>query len=103
MKSDLTVMQPLFDNDLTLCRRLLWSWLTLRTLIWILATVVTQPNAPLDLIEWLAWGHQFAWGYPKHPPLPAWIASAFAMLSPGDVWGVYIAGYLMTACCLWIA
>ncbi|MBI3411793.1 MAG: glycosyltransferase family 39 protein [Planctomycetes bacterium] len=90
-------------SDLILCRRLLWFWLLIRTVVWVVATAATQPNAPLDLIEWLAWGNQFAWGYPKHPPLPAWVAGVFATLSPGDVWGVYIASYLLAACCLWTA
>jgi hypothetical protein len=85
------------------CARLLWLWLVVRTALWLGAAVCTQPNAPLDLIEWLAWGHQFAWGYPKHPPLPGWVAELFARLSPGDVWGVYLAGYLHAAACLWAA
>ncbi len=72
-------------------------WLCLRTLIWLAAVILTQPNAPLDLIEWSSWSHVIALGYPKHPPFPAWVASAFAWLSPGDVWGIYLAGYLFTA------
>src|SRR6266478_6535675 len=82
-------------SDLVLCSRLLWFWLLVRTVVWVVATAATQPNAPLDFIEWLAWGNHFAWGYPKHPPLPAWVAGLFATLSPGDVWGVYIRSYLL--------
>jgi len=78
-----------------------WTWLVLRTILWTCLATFTQPNAPLDLIEWLAWGHEWRWGYPKHPPFPAWIAEVFSWLSPGDVWGVYLASYLLIAVCLW--
>lgn len=88
-------------SQLALCTRLVWGWLVLRTAVWTCLASFTQPNAPLDLIEWLAWGHEWRWGYPKHPPFPAWIAEVFAQLSPGGVWGVYLAGYLTTALCLW--
>jgi 4-amino-4-deoxy-L-arabinose transferase-like glycosyltransferase len=83
------------------CARLFWVWLVCRTAFWTGLAYLTQPNAPLDLIEWLAWGHEWRWGYPKHPPLPAWIAEVFVHLSPGDVWGVYVASYLVSAVCLW--
>jgi 4-amino-4-deoxy-L-arabinose transferase-like glycosyltransferase len=85
------------------CARLFWGWLVARTVLWTGLAFLTQPNAPLDLIEWLAWGHEWRWGYPKHPPLPAWIAEIFAHLSPGDVWGVYLGAYLVSAVCLWAA
>jgi 4-amino-4-deoxy-L-arabinose transferase-like glycosyltransferase len=86
-----------------LCTRLFWGWLVLRTAAWTLFATLTQPNAPLDLIEWLSWGHEWRWGYHKHPPFPAWVAEAFSYLSPGSVWGVYLASYLATAFCLWAA
>jgi len=79
------------------CALLFGLWLCLRTAIWLGAVILTQPNAPLDLIEWSSWGNTIALGYPKHPPFPAWIASAFAWLSPGEVWGIYLAGYLFAA------
>lgn len=79
---------------------LLAVWLVVRIIVWLALIVVSHPNAPLDLVEWLSWGHSLEWGYPKHPPLPAWLAVAFAHLSPGDVWGVYVLSYLTTAGCL---
>jgi hypothetical protein len=83
------------------CARLFWAWLALRTLLWTALASLTQPNAPLDLIEWLAWGREWQWGYHKHPALPAWIAESFFQLAGRQVWGVYLAGYLCTAVCLW--
>jgi 4-amino-4-deoxy-L-arabinose transferase-like glycosyltransferase len=83
------------------CARLFWSWLALRTLAWAALASLTQPNAALDLIEWLAWGREWQWGYHKHPPLPAWIAETFFQLAGRRVWGVYLASYLCTALTLW--
>ncbi|MCE9530064.1 MAG: glycosyltransferase family 39 protein [Planctomycetes bacterium] len=91
------------ETDASRCRRLFWCWLIGRTVVWFAVALFTIPNAPLDLIEWLSWGNQFSWGYPKHPPLPAWLAAAFVRLSPGDVWGVYLLSYLLIAVALWAA
>src|SRR5262249_26675394 len=88
-------------SDLRRCARLFWAWLAVRTAGWVLLATSTQPNPPLDLVEWLSWGREWRWGYHKHPPFPAWVAEAFSHLSPGSVWGVYLAGYLATAFCLW--
>jgi 4-amino-4-deoxy-L-arabinose transferase-like glycosyltransferase len=92
---------PLAES--VVCARLFWLWLAGRTAAWLTAVICLQPNAPLDLVELLAWGNQFSWGYPKHPPLPAWMAASFAGFSPGDAWGVYLGGYLLAATCLWSA
>src|SRR5258708_3866035 len=90
-------------TDAARCARLFWVWLTVRTAVWLGAAIATQPNAPLDVAEWSAWGNHFSWGYPKHPSLSGWVAAAFGQLSPGDVWGIYVAGYLIAAACLWAA
>jgi hypothetical protein len=86
-----------------LCTRLFWAWLVVRTVAWFGFAAVAIPNPPLDLVEWLSWGHSLEWGYPKHPPLPAWLAAGFARLSPGGVWGVYLLAYLTAAACIWAA
>jgi hypothetical protein len=77
--------------------RLLLAWVVVRTAGWVGVVLATQPTAPLDLVEWLSWGHTFQWGYPKHPPLPAWLAAGAARLSPGGVWGVYFLSYSVAA------
>jgi 4-amino-4-deoxy-L-arabinose transferase-like glycosyltransferase len=99
----MTTVPDAAGREAARCARLFWGWLTLRTLLWTALAALTQPNGPLDLIEWLSWGHEWRWGYHKHPPLPAWIAEAAAALSPGDVWGVYLASYLTTAAAVWAA
>jgi 4-amino-4-deoxy-L-arabinose transferase-like glycosyltransferase len=79
----------------------LWIWLAVRTTLWTALITLTQPNAPLDLLEWLCWGQHWQWGYYKHPPLTAWMADCFVRLSPGSVWGVTLGSYLTTAVALW--
>jgi 4-amino-4-deoxy-L-arabinose transferase-like glycosyltransferase len=90
-------------REATLCARVFWAWLVVRTAVWTTLAALTQDNASIDLIEWLGWGREWQWGYHKHPPLPAWVAEAFAQLSPGSPWGVYLAGYLAAAVCFWAA
>jgi 4-amino-4-deoxy-L-arabinose transferase-like glycosyltransferase len=80
-----------------------WAWLLLRTAGWTALAALSQPNASLDLVEWLSWGREWQWGYHKHPPLPAWLAEVSSRLTPGSVTGVYLAGYLLTALCLYSA
>lgn len=77
--------------------RLFWMWLLARTGVWVVAVILSHPNAPLDLIEWLSWGHVWQWGYPKHPPFPAWAADAISRLTPGSIWPMYALGYGFTA------
>jgi hypothetical protein len=83
--------------------RLFWTWLVLRTAFWVILSRLSQPNPPLDLAEMLALGQQWQIGYLKHPPLPTWIAESSFQLFQGDVAGPYLAGYLLTAFCLWAA
>jgi 4-amino-4-deoxy-L-arabinose transferase-like glycosyltransferase len=103
MATALSLPLPSFGEadvgEARICARLFWGWLTFRTFAWTLFAACALPNAPLDLIEWLSWGHEWRWGYHKHPPLPAWIAEIFSQLSPGDVWGVYLASYLCIGIC----
>jgi 4-amino-4-deoxy-L-arabinose transferase-like glycosyltransferase len=82
---------------------LLVAWLVVRTVLWTAGIAATHPNAQIDMTEWGSWGSTFAWGYPKHPPLPGWIAGLALRLTPGQVWGEYLAGYLCSAGCLWAA
>ncbi len=90
-------------DPLALADRAVAVWLLLRTLAWTLVAL-TQPNPPLDVVEWLAWGHEWRLGYHKHPPLAAWVAELAFRLTPGSFLGVYVAGYLSAAFalfCVW--
>lgn len=78
-------------------------WLVVRTVLWTAGIALAHPNAQIDMIEWGSWGSTFPWGYPKHPPLPGWVAGLALRVTPGAVWGLYLAGYLCSAGCLWVA
>ncbi len=46
-------------------------------LIWTLVPYFTGRSLPLDVVsDGLAWGHEWQWGYYKHPPLPSWEVEA---------------------------
>src|SRR6516164_6998997 len=88
------------SKELRVCTQILWIWLAFRTAFWTLLAS-TQPNGTFDLMEWLAWGHQWQLGYPKHPPFPAWLAAAFHTLTPGSLTGVYLLSYIAWAFTMW--
>ena len=51
-------------------------------LIWSFLPLSYMHNLHSDTTELIYWGHALSWGYPKHPPLAAWILEA--LLTPGD-------------------
>lgn len=64
--------------------RILWSFLALHVTLWTALPALVHPNAPLDVVEGMAWGRAWQLGYPKGPPLFAWILGALDMLPPGS-------------------
>lgn len=60
------------------------SWLSLICLFqmffWTLGPWLTRFNLHSDTLEGITWGNLWQWGYDKHPPLAAWLASTFANL-----------------------
>ena len=40
---------------------------------WTVLPALLAPSMPFDGVEGIAWGHEWQWGYYKHPPLPAWL------------------------------
>src|SRR5580698_8298889 len=46
--------------------------------IWTVVPWLFAVSLPLDVVsDGLGWGHEWQWGYFKHPPLPSWMAEAF--------------------------
>lgn len=62
---------------------------------------LTQPNAPLDVVEMIHWGNEWQWGYYKHPPLPAWIAAAVTEAG-GSLWPLYLVSQLFIVSTFWV-
>jgi hypothetical protein len=69
--------------------------------LWTMLPTFTQPNAPLDTLEMIYWGHEWQPGYYKHPPLPAWLAEFSCLLSTNDVWPTYVLCQVASLGCFW--
>jgi 4-amino-4-deoxy-L-arabinose transferase-like glycosyltransferase len=82
-----------------------WFWLfaAVHFILWTGVPMLTQRNAPLDSVEMLYWGHEWQWGYYKHPPLPAWAAESFANLFGDPVWPTYLLSQICIVGCFWAA
>jgi hypothetical protein len=80
---------------------LFWVFVSLHGIVWTLTPTISQPNGPLDVIELLDWGRHPAWGYWKHPPLPAWIAEPFVQIAGKRLWGAYLASQIAICACFW--
>lgn len=61
--------------------------------LWTLVPTLVNQNLPLDVVEAIAWGHEWQWGYDKHPPLSGWLAEAAAVVGGGD-WALYFLSQL---------
>ena len=80
-----------------------WLFAGFHLVLWMLVPTLTQPNAPLDTIEMLYWGHEWQLGYYKHPPMPGWIAEASCMIFGQGAWATYLAAQLLVVTCFWAA
>ncbi|MBI3382495.1 MAG: glycosyltransferase family 39 protein [Aquabacterium sp.] len=67
--------------------------LVLHLLIWTALPLLVSRNLPLDVVEALAWGREWQWGYYKHPPLSGWLAE-MARLGPSN-WSLFLLAQLM--------
>lgn len=80
-----------------------WLFATAHLVVWTFLRSLTQPNAPLDVVEMAYLGHEWQLGYPKHPPLAAWLTESVLALSGNSLWAVYLAAQLAMIVCFWAA
>lgn len=69
---------------------LFWGFALLHGLLWTLLPALVNANLPLDVIEGLCWGHEWQWGYHKHPPIKPWAIETAAFLSGRGDWAQYL-------------
>ncbi|HEV7371763.1 glycosyltransferase family 39 protein [Arenibaculum sp.] len=81
--------------------RLFQAFLVLHVAVWTLVPALTHPNLPLDVIEGLAWGREWQFGYLKHPPLSAWLMELAARLGGGADWPLYLLSQVAIAVAFW--
>jgi len=91
------------EDDLPPARRILRLFLLGHLVAWTSVAVLTQPNAPMDTVELVYWGHEWEWGYHKHPPLPGWTCEAVMLLTGGAVWATYLVAQTAVLVCFWAA
>jgi 4-amino-4-deoxy-L-arabinose transferase-like glycosyltransferase len=75
---------------------------------WTLIPLLLHPNVTLDVAEIVSWGHQWQFGYYKHPPLIAWMEEAARQLeflvgggSGGKPWAIYLCGQIAIVATFW--
>ncbi|NUQ02098.1 MAG: glycosyltransferase family 39 protein, partial [Armatimonadetes bacterium] len=83
-------------------RRGFWRLAAAHLAAWTLLPALCYPNAPLDAVEMYYWGHQWQWGYSKHPPLPGWLAAVVVDGGLGAP-GLYLLSQLCVLACFWSA
>lgn len=69
-------------------------------LAWSLLPPLLSSSLPLDVVESIAWGREWQWGYYKHPPLAPWVLYGFYWLF-GSV-GPFLLSQLCIALTLWL-
>lgn len=73
--------------------------------LWTLYGAVAKSSQSLhfDMGEVVAWSRELAWGYPKHPPLSAWVVKLWFSIMPLADWSFYLLAMIGATLGLWIA
>ena len=81
-------------NGYTHPHRLLVAVVLWHLSFWVLAPMLLYRMLPLDTLELLGWGHEWQWGYYKHPPLGPWLGEAVLQLAGGRLESMYVLAQL---------
>ena len=68
---------------------------------WTLLPALVNPNLPFDVIEGLAWGHEWQLGYYKHPLVKPWLLETAAVLSGRGDWAMYLLSQICVVTAFW--
>jgi hypothetical protein len=73
--------------------------------VWALYGVLAKASQDMqvDAAELVAWSHNLALGYAKHPPLAAWFVRAWFALFPIRDWSYYLFAIAYATVGIWIA
>jgi 4-amino-4-deoxy-L-arabinose transferase-like glycosyltransferase len=73
--------------------------------VWTLYAILAKASQDMhpDVGELVVWSREPAFGYPKHPPLAAWVVRAWTALFPISDWSFYLLATTMPAIALWFA
>ena len=72
-------------------------------LVWWLYAVVAKGSQDIhfDMGEVVSWSLIPAYGYPKHPPFPAWVAAVWFAVFPYADWAYYLLSTVSIGVALW--
>jgi 4-amino-4-deoxy-L-arabinose transferase-like glycosyltransferase len=72
--------------------------------VWTLYGVLAKASQDLhsDMTEMVAWSRELAFGYPKHPPLAAWLTRLWFAVFPLADWSFYLLAMTVAGVALWI-
>lgn len=74
-------------------------------LLWWVYAIVAKGTQDIhfDMGEVVSWSLVPAYGYPKHPPFPAWVATAWFAVFPHADWAYYLLSTVSVGVALWFA
>lgn len=88
-------------ND-TKIRHYFFTFISIHIFCWTIAPLLFLGNGPLDVMEGLAWGKEWQWGYDKHPFLAPWLTQLANLGGGGHaLWTVYLLSQLCIAVCFY--
>jgi 4-amino-4-deoxy-L-arabinose transferase-like glycosyltransferase len=72
-------------------------------LLWWIYAVIAKSSQDIhfDMGEIVSWSLIPAYGYPKHPPFPAWVAAAWFVVFPYADWAFYLLSTVSIGIALW--
>jgi 4-amino-4-deoxy-L-arabinose transferase-like glycosyltransferase len=72
--------------------------------VWTLYGVLAKGSQDLhpDMTEIVAWSRDLAFGYPKHPPLAAWLTRVWFAVFPAADWSFYLLAMAVAGVALWV-
>jgi 4-amino-4-deoxy-L-arabinose transferase-like glycosyltransferase len=74
-------------------------------LLWWLYAIIAKGSQDIhfDMGEVVSWSLVPAFGYPKHPPFPAWVATVWFAIFPYADWAYYLLSAVGIGIALWFA
>jgi 4-amino-4-deoxy-L-arabinose transferase-like glycosyltransferase len=74
-------------------------------LLWWIYALIAKGSQDIhfDMGEVVSWSLIPAYGYPKHPPFPAWVAAAWFAVFPYADWAFYLLSVVSIGIALWFA
>jgi Dolichyl-phosphate-mannose-protein mannosyltransferase len=89
--------------DETRCGRVMPLVLIGYALTWTLYGTIAKSSQDLhpDMVELISWSRDLSLGYPKHPPLGAWLVRLWFDVLPLTDWAFYLLAMVMPTLALW--